>query len=216
MSRASRHLLALILVLLVAVILPFVLWGELFESSFSLAGARAWMERFGAWAWLAGIGLLIADVGLPIPGTVVMSAMGWMYGWLLGGVISAAGSVLSGAAAYWLCRSLGRPIAVKIAGEDGLEQAHALFEKSGGWLVAVSRWLPVLPEAVACLAGLARMRWRTFWVALLCGSLPLGFAFAAIGDLGHESPAAALALSAVVPVGMWWVARRWRAVQSSK
>lgn len=216
MSRASRHLLALILVLLVAVILPFVLWGELFESSLSLAGARAWMERFGAWAWLAGIGLLVADVGLPIPGTVVMSAMGWMYGWLLGGVISATGSVLSGAAAYWLCRALGRPIAVKIAGEDGLEQAHALFEKSGGWLVAVSRWLPVLPEAVACLAGLARMRWRTFWVALLCGSLPLGFAFAAIGDLGHQSPAAALALSAVVPVGMWWVARRWRAVQSSK
>lgn len=216
MSRASRHLMALILVLLVAVILPFVLWGERFEASLSLEGTRTWMERFGPWAWLAGIGLLVADVALPIPGTVVMSAMGWMYGWFWGGVISASGSVLSGITAYWLCRSLGRPVALKIAGEDGLEQAHALFEKSGGWLVAVSRWLPVLPEAVACLAGLARMRWRTFWMALLCGSLPLGFAFAAIGHLGHENPAAALALSAVVPVCMWWVARRWRSGQSSK
>lgn len=216
MTRASRHLLALVLVLLAAVIVPFLIWGERFEAALSVEGTRQWLEGFGAWAWLAGIGLLVADIALPIPGTVVMSVMGWMYGWFWGGLISAAGSMLSGTFAYGLCRLLGRPVAVRIAGADGLEQAHALFEKNGGWLVAVSRWLPVLPEAVACLAGLARMPWRTFWVALLCGSLPLGFAFAAIGHLGHESPAGALLLSAVLPAGMWWVARRWRTVQSSK
>lgn len=216
MTRASRHLLALVLVLLAAVIVPFLIWGERFEAALSVEGTRQWLEGFGAWAWLAGIGLLVADIALPIPGTVVMSVMGWMYGWFWGGLISAAGSMLSGTVAYGLCRLLGRPVAVRIAGADGLEQAHALFEKNGGWLVAVSRWLPVLPEAVACLAGLARMPWRTFWVALLCGSLPLGFAFAAIGHLGHESPAGALLLSAVLPAGMWWVARRWRSVQSSK
>lgn len=216
MTRASRHLLALVLVLLAAVIVPFLIWGECFEAALSVEGTRQWLEGFGAWAWLAGIGLLVADIALPIPGTVVMSVMGWMYGWFWGGLISAAGSMLSGTFAYGLCRLLGRPVAVRIAGADGLEQAHALFEKNGGWLVAVSRWLPVLPEAVACLAGLARMPWRTFWVALLCGSLPLGFAFAAIGHLGHESPAGALLLSAVLPAGMWWVARRWRTVQSSR
>lgn len=216
MTRASRHLLALVLVLLAAVIVPFLIWGERFEAALSVEGTRQWLEGFGAWAWLAGIGLLVADIALPIPGTVVMSVMGWMYGWFWGGLISAAGSMLSGTFAYGLCRLLGRPVAVRIAGADGLEQAHALFEKNGGWLVAVSRWLPVLPEAVACLAGLARMPWRTFWVALLCGSLPLGFAFAAIGHLGHESPAGALLLSAVLPAGMWWVARRWRTVQSSR
>lgn len=216
MTRASRHLLALVLVLLAAVIVPFLIWGERFEAALSVEGTRQWLEGFGAWAWLAGIGLLVADIALPIPGTVVMSVMGWMYGWFWGGLISAAGSMLSGTVAYGLCRLLGRPVAVRIAGADGLEQARALFEKNGGWLVAVSRWLPVLPEAVACLAGLARMPWRTFWVALLCGSLPLGFAFAAIGHLGHESPAGALLLSAVLPAGMWWVARRWRSVQSSR
>ena len=216
MTRASRHLLALVLVLLAAVIVPFLIWGERFDAALSVEGTRQWLEGFGAWAWLAGIGLLVADIALPIPGTVVMSVMGWMYGWFWGGLISAAGSMLSGTFAYGLCRLLGRPVAVRIAGADGLEQAHALFEKNGGWLVAVSRWLPVLPEAVACLAGLARMPWRTFWVALLCGSLPLGFAFAAIGHLGHESPAGALLLSAVLPAGMWWVARRWRSVQSSR
>jgi uncharacterized membrane protein YdjX (TVP38/TMEM64 family) len=216
MSRAARHLMVLILVLLAVIILPFVVWGEHFEAALSLEGARAWMEGFGQWAWLAGVSLLVADIVLPIPGTVVMSAMGWMYGWFWGGCISALGSVLSGGVAYGLCRLLGRPVAVRIAGEDGLAQAHVWFDQSGGWLVAMSRWLPVLPEAVACLAGLAQMRWRTFWVALVCGSLPLGFAFAAIGDLGHASPLAALALSALVPAGMWWLARRWQSRQSPK
>jgi uncharacterized membrane protein YdjX (TVP38/TMEM64 family) len=216
MSPGVRHLLVLIGALIVAVVLPFVFWGERFEAALSLEGAREWMEGYGRWAWLAGMALLVSDLVLPIPGTVVMSALGWMYGWFWGGVIAAAGSVLSGVVAYGLCRLMGRRVAVWIAGEDGLEKAHALMERGGGWLVAVSRWLPVMPEAVASLAGLAGMRWRTFWVALLCGSLPLGFAFAAIGHLGHEQPGAALLLSAVVPAGMWWVARRWKAVQSER
>ncbi len=211
MTAASRHLLLLVVVLLALVIAPFLIWGGGFENAFHLEGARAWMEGFGAWAWAAGVGLLVADMVLPVPGTVVMSALGWVYGWFWGGLISAAGSMLAGMTAYGLCRWLGRPAAHWIAGEDGLEKARVLFEERGGWLVALSRWLPVLPETVACLAGLARMRWRTFWRALLCGSLPLGFAFAAVGHFGHQSPALALALSALVPVVLWWLARRfWR------
>lgn len=211
MTAGSRHLLLLVAALLALVIVPFLIWGDRFESAFSLEGARAWMEDFGAWAWAAGMGLLVADIALPVPGTVVMSALGWRYGWFWGGLASAGGSVLAGMTAYAACRWLGRPAARWIAGEDGLERARVLFEKNGGWLVALSRWLPVLPEAVACLAGLARMRWRTFWVALVCGSLPLGFAFAAIGHLGHQNPLLAVLLSAALPVLLWWAARRyWR------
>ncbi len=211
MTTVTRRLLLLVGVLLALVITPFVIWGDQFESAFSLEGARVWMEGFGDWAWAAGMVLLVADIVLPVPGTVVMSALGWMYGWFWGGLASAGGSVLAGMTAYAACRGLGRPAARWIAGEDGLERARVLFEKNGGWLVAMSRWLPVLPEAVACLAGLARMPWRTFWVALVCGSLPLGFAFAAIGHLGHQSPLLAVFLSVALPMLLWWLARRyWR------
>ena len=204
-------MLMLVAVLLALVIGPFLVWGERFEAVLSLEGARAWLEGFGAWAWAAGMGLLVADIVLPVPGTVVMSALGWRYGWLLGGLASAAGSMLAGTLAFGMCRRFGRPVARWIAGEDGLERAREVFERSGGWLVALSRWLPVLPEAVACLAGLARMPWRTFLLALTCGSVPLGFAFASIGHLGHQNPALALLLSALVPLVLWGVARRyWR------
>ena len=69
--------------------------------------------------------------------------------------------------------------------------------------------MPVLPEAVSCLAGLVRMDLRAYLASLACGSLPVGFAFAAIGALGRTSPGAAMALSAGVPVLLWLLARRW-------
>jgi uncharacterized membrane protein YdjX (TVP38/TMEM64 family) len=212
MSGVVRHLMALCLVVLLAILVPFWIWGDRIDSIFSFKGSREWLESFGWWAWSAGVVLLVADVALPIPSTVVMSALGWLYGWFWGGVISVVGSVLSGCAAYGLSRYMGRSVAVRIAGEAGLNKAELWFKEGGGWLVAYSRWMPVFPEAVACLAGLGKMPWRRFLTALLCGSLPLGFAFAAIGQLGHESPLPAIVLSALLPVGMWWVARKWGGV----
>lgn len=207
-QKGTRPLVILVFVLLVLIVVPFMIWGAKFDAALSLDGARGWMEQFGSWAWLAGMVLLVADILLPIPSTVVMSALGLMYGWLWGGVICTAGSVLSGVVAYGSCRLLGRPAARWIAGEEGLSRGEEVFATGGGWLVALSRWTPVLPEAVACLAGLMRMRWSTFLLALMCGSLPLGFTFAAIGHVGQDRPALALLLSGVVPVLLWLVAGR--------
>lgn len=206
--RGTWPLIILVLVLLTLIIVPFAIWGGRFDATLSLEGARGWMEQYGRWAWLAGIALLVSDIALPIPSTVVMSALGWMYGWWLGGCICTAGSMLSGIVAYTLCRVLGRPAARWIAREDGLARGEELFANGGGWLVALSRWTPVLPEAVACLAGIMRMRWRTFLIALFCGSLPLGFAFAAIGQVGQDRPGLALLLSGATPVFLWLVAGR--------
>ena len=207
-KRGTWPLIILVLVLLALIVVPFAIWGGRFDAALSVEGARGWMEQYGRWAWLAGIALLVADIVLPIPSTVVMSALGWMYGWWWGGLICTAGSMLAGIVAYGMCRVLGRPAARWIAGEAGLARGEELFAKGGGWLVALSRWTPVLPEAVACLAGIVRMPWRTFLVALICGSLPLGFAFAAIGQVGQDRPGLALLLSGAVPVLLWLVAGR--------
>jgi len=204
---STRRVWLLIVLLLAAIIVPFMIWGERFDVALSVEGARAWMQAYGRWAWLAGIVLLCADIVLPIPGTMVMSALGLMYGWWWGGLTAALGSWLSGIIAYAVCRYTGHGAARWIAGEEGLQKVEALFARQGGWLVALSRCLPVLPEAVACLAGVARMSWRTFLLALTCGSLPLGFAFAAIGATAELHPTLALLLSAGVPVLLWWAAR---------
>ncbi|MES2595348.1 MAG: VTT domain-containing protein [Verrucomicrobiota bacterium] len=205
----SRALLIILVLILAGILVPFAIWGERFDAALSLEGTRAWISQYGEWAGLAGVLLLVADILLPVPSTVVMSALGLTYGWFIGGLLASAGSFLAGLIAYGACRWLGRPAALWLAGEDGLRQGEALFARRGGWLVALSRWMPVLPEAISCLAGLVRMNLRVYLVSLACGSLPVGFAFAAIGALGSSHPGTAMALSALVPVMLWITARRW-------
>lgn len=196
------------MIALAAVVLAvWGVWGEGMERGFSLAGTVAWLEKQDSFAWLMGWGLLVSDVILPVPGTVVMSALGWVYGWWLGGLLAAAGSFCAGSAAYGLCRLLGERGARFLLGEKDLERGRKWFESGGGLLVAVSRSLPILPEIVACTAGLVGMPWRRFAPALACGCLPMGFIFAAIGAAGREAPSGALAASLVLPALLWWVAR---------
>lgn len=195
------------LFLAVTVALPFLLWGEQFESAFSQGQTADWLREVGPYAWLSAIGLLVADIALPIPSTAVMAALGMIYGPWTGGLIATGGSVLAGLIGYTLCRLFGRPVAQWLAGESMLAYGQGLFARAGGWLVALSRWQPILPEVIACLAGLSRMPLRVFVPALICGSAPLGFTFAVIGHNGQGQPVMTLLLSALAPLILWFLAR---------
>lgn len=203
-----KRLLLLFLVLAALVLVPFAVWGGRFEAAMSPEKLVAAFRGSREWAWLAGLVLLVVDLFLPVLGTAVMSALGLVYGWFLGGLISSAGSVGAGLLAYGLCFRLGRRAARLLAGEEGLAEGERLFRgELGGWIVALSRWLPVLPEVVACLAGISRMPLRRFFPALCAGSVPMGFVFAWIGHRGEERPVLALVLSAIVPPLIWLLVR---------
>ena len=201
------RVLRLFLILAVLVLFPFLVWGGKFMALFEGEAARKFVLDCGAWGWLVVIGLLIGDLFLPIPATGVMSAAGYVYGPWIGGLISVTGSFLSGMLAFALCRRLGHRAARWLAGEKGLAENEAVFRRSGPWLIALSRWLPILPEVIACLAGLTRMRTRVFVAALLCGTVPMGFCYAAVGAMFTREPAWALGLSVALPVVLWLAVR---------
>lgn len=190
-------------------LIPFLIWGEVFITRYEGQGAQEWLEGYGSWAWAPGVVLLLLDLFLPIPATAVMAALGFLYGPILGGIISALGSMASGILAYSLCRVLGRNVAQRWLGEEELHRGERLFRRTGGWLVAVSRWLPLMPEVIACMAGLTRMPFRAFVLALACGSLPLGFTYAVIGHAGVDHPVLAVSLSALAPPLLWLAVRNW-------
>jgi uncharacterized membrane protein YdjX (TVP38/TMEM64 family) len=201
-----KRLFYIFLILAVLVLIPFAILGERIEATMSLENTVAQMRAQGHWAWALGIGLLLADLFLPILGTVVMSALGLVYGAVLGGIFSSVGSIGAGLLAYGLSRKLGRGIAEKIAGKEGLAEGERLFSSEvGGWMVALSRWMPVLPEVIACMAGLGKMPFPRFLVALCAGSVPLGFTFAAIGAGGSQHPLLTLILSAGLPPVIWLI-----------
>ena len=193
--------------LLLLIIIPFLIWGEWFTELFSSDRAIQSLQASGNWAWALGMVLLIGDLFLPLPATIIMSAIGYIYGPILGGLLASLGSFLSGLLAYGLCRAMGLKAALFILGEKDLEKGKEVFAKNGGWIVAVSRWLPVLPEAISCMAGLNQMDARKFLMALACGSLPLGFVFAYIGHAGETYPYLAILVSALLPPVLWLIAQ---------
>ena len=202
------RLTAIFLVLAVLVALPFAVWGDGFEAALGTGGATERLRSWGGWAWAAGLALLISDIVLPIPATGVMAALGIIYGPVLGGLLSALGSMAAGTVGYAAFRFLGPAVGAWLAGREGLVAAERLFAHWGGWIVAGSRWMPILPETIAGLAGLARMPFPRFQAALACGAFPMGLAAASIGHFGAEAPLLALAASAVLPLALWPFAQK--------
>ncbi|MBK7875897.1 MAG: TVP38/TMEM64 family protein [Planctomycetes bacterium] len=205
------RLLWIALALAALVLVPFLVWGERFEAAFTVEGSVAWLRDAGPWGAVLLFALLVSDLFLPVPATPLMSAGGYVYGALGGGAIAAAGSIASGLLAWSLCRRLGRGMAERLVGARDLDRSHALFERAGPWLVACSRWMPILPEVTASLAGLTRMSARRFVPALVAGSVPMGFAYAAIGASGHDRPWLAIAASLVLPAVLLIAARGFAA-----
>lgn len=211
MRHFSGMRLLLWFVLLAGLVLGiWMLWGGGWDRTFTFAGSVEWLEAAGPWAWAAGILLLVGDLVLPVPGTIVISALGFIYGTTVGGCVAAAGLILAGMSGYGAGRLFGEKFARRWLGDGDFEKGRALFESRGGWVVAMSRALPILPEVISCTAGLVRMPFRQFMLALVCGSVPMGFLFAAVGRAGREAPSWAFALSLLIPAVLWIVASRMK------
>jgi uncharacterized membrane protein YdjX (TVP38/TMEM64 family) len=191
-------------------LLSWGLFGESLEAAWNVGTLTERFEQAKTWAWLLGILLLLADLLLPIPGTIVMSALGAVYGFWMGGLLSAIGTMLAGILGYGVGRFFDEKFTKRWLGEKDFEKGKTLFDKSGAWVVAISRALPILPEVLACMAGLLRMPFGKFVIAIACGSIPMGFLFAWIGTVGRDQPAWGLAFSLGVPAVLWGTAALMR------
>lgn len=191
-------------------LLCWAFFGQGLEEAWNVEKLAGHFENAKGWAWLLGIVLLMADILFPIPGTVVMSALGVVYGFWIGGLLSSIGAMFAGMMGYGVGRFFDEKFARRWLGERDFEKGKSLFERSGAWVVAMSRALPILPEVIACMAGLLRMPFGKFVIALACGSVPMGFLFAWIGAIGREQPAWGFAFSIGVPAVLWSAAALMR------
>ena len=201
--KVLLKVLVIAVVLAALCLLGFELWGEDFERLFNQEACAAWFARIGAWAWAVAIGLLVVDLFLPVPATGVMAALGSVYGPVLGALVGAVGSALAGLLGYGLARLGGRPVARWLARPDELARFQRFFDRWGGVAIIISRMLPILPEVVAVLAGLARMRLRRFAVALLLGTVPTAALFAWLGHASRAEPWYGMGVAVLVPLLLW-------------
>ena len=163
--------------------------------------AVAALRQHDRWAWAVGIALIWADLVLPIPQTVVITALGIIYGTALGGLVGSVGLITSGLLGYVLMRTSARRCVKRVVGRHALATMEGLFERAGAWAIVLTRSLPYsIPEAMVFLAGLAGMPMGRFAAALAVGSMPTAFAFAAIGAGWADQPTLALVVSYALPI----------------
>ena len=161
------------------------------------------LRDYDAWAWALGIGLIWADLILPVPQTAIIAALGIVYGAVLGGLVGSFALITSGLLAYLLMRTHVRRFAARLVGQSSLDKMGVFFERSGVWAIVLTRSLPYsIPEAVTFLAGLGRMPFTTFLTALALGSIPTAFVFAGLGAGWADYPVLVLAVSYVLPIAL--------------
>lgn len=195
--------LALVLVPVALIALPFLTWGDALEGGLTGDGAIAWLRGHGGVAWIAAIGLLSSDILLPIPSSAILAALGMLYGPAIGGAVGTAGMIVAGLLGYGLCRWLGRPLMLRVLDAGRLRGAERRLHRHGAWIIGLSRWVPVLAELIVFAAGLAGMPFRRFAAALALGSIPVGFFYAGLGHGGSEHPLATLLACLALPALLW-------------
>jgi uncharacterized membrane protein YdjX (TVP38/TMEM64 family) len=159
------------------------------------------LQAYGDWAWAVGIALIWADLVLPVPQTSVVAALGIIYGTLLGGLIGSVALITSGLVGYGLMFTAARRFVQRFVGLASLHKVQAMSDRGGAWAIVLSRSLPYsIPEAAVFAAGLAGMPVGKFAAAMIVGSVPTGFVFAAIGAGWSDEPIVALVASYVLPI----------------
>lgn len=207
MPRWARWLLFVLLLLLV-VLLPFGLFGQAVEG---------WVGRFIAATHqqpvITGLVLallLVSDILLPVPSSVVSTAAGYLLGFWGGLAASFFGMSLGSLLGYWLGKRACRGVAVRIVGKEELERFRLLTERWGAWGVVVARPIPVLAEVSAFAAGISGMNPSSYLLLTGLANLGISAVYAATGAFAASTDAFlwAFGASVLLPgLGMMYVRR---------
>ena len=189
----------------------FLLFHSEFDAWLAAEKGLEWLRGQGPLAGLLGAGLIASDLFLPVPASGLTAALGEIYGGFVGGLYASAGSLSGGFLAYGLVRLLGRRAALFIGGKD-LDRLQRFFEKKGAFAIATTRVVPLVPEILCSLAGLAPMPLKRFSIALASGSIPLSFVFSFYGSASESEPLKMLLIATAIPTCVfpfaWWLLLR--------
>ncbi len=154
---------------------------------------------------------LLESMGLPVPGETVLLAAGVYAGTtgrlsILGVVVAAAlGAILGDTLGYLIGRVGGRPLLLGPGRWIGLTERRVrlverFFDRRGPAAVFLARFVTVLRNLTALVAGAARMRYRRFLLFNALGGCTWAGLYGGLADvLGHTAQGS---LRTVATVGL--------------
>ena len=136
-------------------------------------------KQYGYWAIF--IGILLENLGLPIPGETVTIVGGFLAGsnqldYLLVLANAAGGAALGGAIGYWIGRKGGWPLLLKLGKllrfqESKLEGMRKQFSENAGKAVFFGRFIALFRILASPLAGITEMPFLKFMSYNVAGAM---------------------------------------------
>ncbi len=174
-----------------------------------LAEPHDWMAASRISAALIGIALLVADVFLPVPSSLVMIANGALFGVVLGTILSLVGNLGAALTGFFLGR-LGGPLLARFVPLEQRGQANRLLEKWGLLAIIATRPVPLLAETTVIMAGTSTMSWKSMALASLAGSVPGALIYALTGATATSFDNSLLTFGLVLLIaGVFWLASKF-------
>jgi len=183
-SPSTLKLVLFGLAVLALILVPFLLFGEYLDQALPAMVRRAAEHRLLAAATVTG--LLLGDIVLPVPSSIVSTMAGVFVGFIGGAAASFAGMTLGCVAGYWLARRFGRPFTERRVGEAEANKLEALFARFGVAAVAFCRAVPMLAEASVLMAGVSRMRFATFLAVASASNAAISLVYAYVGAFSAD------------------------------
>jgi uncharacterized membrane protein YdjX (TVP38/TMEM64 family) len=183
MTRRRKAIAAALLMLLVLGSFAAHLWPV--TGAASIDAVLNTIRRLGAPAWLGLIlvQMLVASSGI-LPASLTGVAAGALYGIWLGFGLAAVGTLLGAALAFWLSRSLFRPLAQRfLRRRPQMENLDAALGRDGWKLVCILRMSPIMPFVATSYAlGLSSVSARHYGLGTLA-ALPALLGYVVLGSL---------------------------------
>ena len=162
---------AVVVILLLLVTL--ILWRWL--ASFSQEGLRDYIRSFGAAGWLVFLVLQILQVFIAlIPGELLESAAGFVFGPIVGTLLCYAGIVIASSLVFALTRKFGIKLVEVFVSREKINQLRFLnTEKKRDLLIFLAFFIPGTPkDLLTYFVGLTEIKLRTFLAISLVARIP--------------------------------------------
>ena len=195
---------------------------------------REFVAEYGYWA--VALALLCESAGLPVPGEVTLLSASFLaysehrlqLGWII--VVATLAGTVGGSVGYLVGEHGGRPLLERYQSilripPATLKRGEEMFARYGAAAIFFARFVFGMRVFAGPLAGVLRMRWRTFllfnclgagvWSAFIAGA---GFLFGQhwrnLQRVIHRFNIAAMVVAALVLIFFWWKYRRLPATEN--
>lgn len=182
-----------------------------------LTDPTPWMRHGGILAAALGVTLLIADVLLPVPSSLVMVAHGALFGVVIGTLLSLLGSVGAALFGFAIGRRGGK-LLERIVTPAERARADKMLARWGALAVVVTRPVPILAETVAIMTGTSSIGWARMTLASFAGSLPPALLYALTGAAyaNFQSVVLMFAATLIVAGSFWLIGRLFNSLVQTK